>query len=134
MTSTRTRGITVQRLDLTALKAQALTFLQQSKPDVTGVMLSPGNLAIATTPSGKTFVVCDEGVGWEISADKPVVIDVSASRENSFDLLPSAAFTLREQEIADLPRGEEVDLADFIRAFGARLESNFHIWANTLSR
>ena len=67
--------------------------------------------------NGRVHVLCSEGVGWTIT-DKPFTTDFAGD------------WTM--QQIADLlTDGSErkvIDLADFIREFGFRLENNFHLW------
>lgn len=70
--------------------------------------------------------ICEEGVGWEVNADGE--LPVTFWRRNFYN------------DYIDLPlnvvRGcvseKTVDLADFVRVFGARLENNFHIWRNAI--
>lgn len=99
--ATRTRGINVQTLDLT----------------VDGM-----TTALAFDPSGKAYVICTEGVGWEVG---------SGFKVNDYD--PSApAYTVSDL-VHDHTTGETVDLADFVRTFGSRLEANFGTWYRTLN-
>jgi len=63
---------------------------------------------------GNARVICTEGVSW--------VVPDEGFKFNDYD--PTApAYTI--EGLKELYTGEVVDLADFIRVFGARLESNF---------
>lgn len=71
--------------------------------------------ALAYDKDGTGYVICSEGVGWSLfnylqGADKD-------------DLLKQAQ-----------DEGTDIDLADFIRQFGARLESNYALWRARLSK
>lgn len=137
-TSTRTRGITVHRLITTDLAEKVTAKVREARPEettISGVTFGIGSLAIAEH-NGKTFVICDEGVGWEVSEDKPLELSVYVEHgPNSIAIIPSFAITLSPEQVAEhLPKGEAVDLADFIRAFGARLETNFRVWEDALTR
>lgn len=73
----------------------------------------------AFAPDGTLYVVCTEGVGW-----KPD------------DKFPGKDRTYTYDEIAELVRDtdhhETVQLEDWVRQFGARLENNFNLWHRTL--
>ena len=79
--------------------------------------------ALFVRPDGRMLMVHREGVGYEVSDEKPW-------RFNDFD--PSApTFTPEDLLEVSLHSGVVVDLADWVRTFGARLESNFaqcHAW------
>lgn len=76
-----------------------------------GIMVQPVNSedylpyrsAIGVDPDGQTYLICTEGVGHPIG-------------EETFELV-----------------GPMVDLADWVRTFGSRLEVNFRLWAHTLT-
>jgi hypothetical protein len=89
---------------------------------------TPGNApaygyALAEAPDGRTYAICSEGVGWEVTEDRPLIVDTFAG-----------GYALSLSEVTDrAERGTDVDLADFVRTFGARLESNFFQWSYRLS-
>lgn len=73
--------------------------------------------ALFVRPDGRMLMVHREGVGYEVSDEKPW-------RFNDFD--PSApTFTPEDLLEVSLHSGVVVDLADWIRTFGSRLEVNF---------
>lgn len=70
------------------------------------------------TVGADTYVICSEGVGWKVTADEPLIVDT---------LLGTHVMTVDEvREAAE--HGTDVDLADHVRTFGSRLESNFWGW------
>ena len=65
--------------------------------------------------------VCTEGVGW-FKDDKGYTIlfdDI-----NSFGMWTE----ISDDELVSLISDEQIDLAEFVRMFGDRLENNFYIW------
>lgn len=68
--------------------------------------------------AGKVYVICTEGVGWEVTSDRPLFVDSMAGGYE----LPLAAV------MAAASLGKTVDLADHIRTFGSRLDSNHYQW------
>lgn len=75
-----------------------------------------------------TVIICVEGVGWSVK-EFSTVISVPVSSPNSYYshpvyISPSLLWTFAT--------GEVVDLADSIRTFGSRLESNFWLWYNLI--
>lgn len=146
----RTRGVIVQVLDLSALEADALTYRQKTHPDCYEAKIHGGKIAVATSKhsgTGHLYAICTEGVGPEygVSDDDPLEIEFHGSyhvrdesgevdpHKHTFDMLPFAATTLNPTELRSYPILEEVDLADFIRKFGNRLEVNYWNWYQVLS-
>ena len=62
---------------------------------------------------GEYAVICTEGVSWQVG---------DGFKFNDYDPneVPSTV-----EDLKAMRTGEDVDLADFIRTFGARLERNF---------
>ena len=52
--------------------------------------------------------------------------------EKKVQIFPTVWAVLSLKDVEDLPVVEEVNLKDFIRAFGGRLESNFKAWDEKL--
>jgi hypothetical protein len=122
----RSRGVKVRTLVLPEVHR---TSLEAGLPD--WPTLKAEDLAVGVTADGKVFVICTEGVGWEVKDEFKV--DVWGSGANSFSMFPVARITLSKREVLEgMESGEEVDLADWVRAFGDRLECNFGIWFDTL--
>lgn len=148
----------MQVLDMSALEADALEFRQKTHPDCYEARIYGGKIAMKKSVNGHLYTVCTEGVGPDggVSNDDPLFIEFHGSyhvREESkfddllgrnvpgeiisgshtFDFMPFASCTLTPEELRSFPVAEEVDLADFIRSFGARLEGNFWAWFKVLS-
>ena len=112
----RIRGNVVHLLD-----AEKTTKFLQTRLDNTEITYDPmvvvnGDKGVAT--------VCTEGVGWFID-DKgllPVNYHVGQFGSGYIDITP--------EELMPLISNETVDLADFIRSFGDRLENNFYSWVS----
>lgn len=76
---------------------------------------------LGEAPNGKLYVISTEGIGWGLKDGTFVTNDYDPdARKWTPEELKAAA-------------GEEVDLADFIRTFGDRLERNFSIWRHALT-
>ena len=72
-------------------------------------------------------VVGQEGVGWE--CDEYGLALVPVSEKHSFG--QNSYIRVSGKVIANCLSDEEVDLADWVRVFGDRLEANFDIWYQT---
>ena len=130
----RPRGVTLRLLDTSAVLALAAAEADRRSPgeaDVT-VRLSDDPYAVAEH-DGKTYVICVEGVGWEVKEDAPLVLPVYVAKAGHIAILPSFDVEMPLVEVQALAAvGEEVDLADHVRRFGHRLESNMTMWWNVL--
>lgn len=85
--------------------------------------------AYAVGPDGTEYVICSEGVGWLVSDDVPLIVDTMSGPSGMY-----GEYNMPLTEIRELAaRGTDTDLADFVRVFGARLESNFYGWQRRLS-
>ena len=123
----RITGINAKRLDqdkladaiADALVSEGETSVNRSKiePMDAVVVWSQASIAIA--------VINDEGVGGYETEDL-VRVWFTYGKEGMFyhDVLVPVNDILEAREMS-----EEVDLADFIRTFGARLDSNHELWA-----
>ena len=84
--------------------------------------------------NGKEYVICSEGVGWEVSSEKPLIVDVTVeSKDEKGTFFYWETVTIPVEKVRELVTGETVDLADHIRTFGSRLDTNHYIWRTTLS-
>jgi len=123
--------VMVEALDTAKVRdiAQAIVAAQYGG-DATSVM--PMHCAIGLIPNtddgwGEPLaaVICNEGVGWEQDDTNRVFVPCwqgIAGVDIGIDRLLNECRT-----------GEEIDLADFIRSFGDRLEGNFDIWHRRLT-
>lgn len=69
-------------------------------------------------------VICTEGVGWV--ADEYNAIEITVLGHFG----QNSRMFLYVERIPEMFTGETVDLADYIRTFGDRLERNFDLWAS----
>ena len=83
-------------------------------------------MAVVQTKDG-IATICSEGVGWKMSEIGELTIQIYNSDGFISYVDAPAVFV-----IGALTSGTEVELADFIRTFGARLDNNFHIWKNQI--
>jgi hypothetical protein len=133
-------------LDLEALTTKALEYANANfrSPDQSEVRryveLRPtwAPYAMADTDHG-LYVVNREGVGFEVTDERGVPVDFHGKWEDSEgrrrgSITPTVVATLSPAEVRELAGEEEVDLADLVRAFGDRLETNFRIWHRTINK
>jgi hypothetical protein len=117
----RTRGTMVRVINDDQLSA----LLIEATGDVNA---SPTySYALAKGKDGD-LLICSEGVGYYFQ-DGEAPLSVTIMDGNTMSWLDATA-TLDELE--ELPT-TEVDLADFVRVFGARLENNFWVWHGELA-
>lgn len=112
----RIRGTVVHLLD----PEKTTKFLQTrlDNPDVVSspMVVANGNKGIAT--------ICGEGVGWFVDEKGLLPIDYYSGAYGGgyLDITP--------EELMPLISDKTIDLADFVRTFGDRLENNFYLWVN----
>lgn len=82
-------------------------------------------MVVARTKGDTFATICTEGVGWEVDKEGnlPVTVFTQNGMRQDYIDLPVEVVLAHVSE-------EQVDLAEFVRMFGARLENNFHIWLN----
>jgi hypothetical protein len=125
---TRPTGITLRLLDIDSVAAKATEQLA----DGTTYKTSFGPYAVAEH-GDRLYVICQEGVGWEVDDDRPLELGLYADNPGYISIMPSYQLKLTPAEVRELVTDTEVDLADHVRRFGARLETNFWVWHRTLS-
>jgi hypothetical protein len=148
----RTSTVTVELLDMTELEKLALTKANNVRQHselhplvlYDRVRAYGGQLAKGTTKDGDVFILNTEGVGREepLSDDdeKPgIMVDFHAERDlpdggMTGTMFPVCTAELRLKDVNEMEVTGTANLADFIRQFGSRLESNFRLWDTTLSR
>lgn len=128
----RARGVEVHVLDLSDLIQEALDFRLKTNPDCVSASVYGGKWAVAQDKSGNLWVLCTEGVAYHITKEEPMEFefhgqykDDADSSVTRIDMFPFASTTKTEEELWLYPTSEVVDLADFVRSFGDRLENNF---------
>jgi hypothetical protein len=130
----RPTTIEVNLIDVTGLEEQALTAVPQDRfPGATHIRAGWTPLGFVRTERG-VYALNNEGVGPcdPISDDNPFVVDLYAERREGKRVncwaYPAVEAKLTVQDLESLATGERLNLADFVRAFGARLDSNYERW------
>lgn len=145
----RARGVIVKVLDLSALEAQALEFRQKTHEDCYQARVFASPHAVVEAKDGTLWTICVEGVMYPLTEDQGFEAQFHGSyylrdestvedllgrnvpgeivpTKHTFDMMPFASVDISKEDLLqEYPVKEEMDLADFIRTFGSRLESNF---------
>jgi len=114
--ASRTKGTICHVLDV----EKATAFLKE-KLDAPDVDFSADRMAIVNGKNGVATVI-DEGVGWY--ADKNGKLPINYYGKNGM----GGYLDITPEELAPLISDETIDLADHVRIFGDRLETNLAIW------
>jgi hypothetical protein len=114
--SLRTKGTIVHLLDV----EKATAFLKE-KLDAPDVEFYAEPMAIVNGKNGVATVI-DEGVGWY--ADAKGKLPINYFGKNGL----SGYLDITPEELYPLISDETTDLADFVRIFGDRLETNLSLW------
>jgi hypothetical protein len=138
----RIRGVTLLRIDTARMVTEANEQIvpEMEKRDMTvpdGYTLRTGFEPWGWKEHGGTqFVVCCEGVGYEVSEDEPWEVPLypswSSGQGKLMGITPTWTQPLFGTELQSYVTEEEIDLADLVRRFGQRLEQNFWIWFQQL--
>lgn len=125
-------GIEVEVLDLSVV-AKWGEKIQNKKGDQ--ATLEPhGTLGVVRTPKGD-FLISDEGViARKALADaNPWPVDLyrctkdEAGNLKSLEIIPFGVINIVPAALKEIPIKEKLPLEKFIRIFGHRLETNYHI-------
>lgn len=125
-TDTRPTGVKLHLLDTDKIVAQA----NGQTGEHFEVSFAPYAVA---EHDGELYVICVEGVGWHVTDENPLSVDLFRKKPNTIAIMPSLQAKLDPAEVRELTTSTEIDLADLIRRFGSRLEANFWIWHRTLT-
>ena len=144
-------NILVTRLDFTAHLAGLVDGWVESHPDqkpIDGASMMH-EWGYVSLPDGGVYVICTEGVGYPLEAGDEADFDVTIKRcrttTEPLPLPPGARYlgdptkervvtthtyfaeeiSLTPEQIKAWPTKDAVNLKDFIRRFGARLERNY---------
>lgn len=128
----RVRGCLVYTLDMKALEEKVLEIMSayegESVEDLRAqnAGLADRSLVFGFDDKGRAWIVGTEGVGWK------------ADESDNFNIRMQFGFGSTGYTVAvphavmrKLRSNEMVDLADHVRIFGDRLESNFSLWFDT---
>ena len=114
--SSRTFGTVVHVIDVE--KATAFIKERFENPEAN---ITAERMAIVNGKNGLATVL-DEGVGW--FADKVGGIPINYYGKNG----NSGYIDITAEELKTLISDETIDLADHVRVFGDRLETNLYVW------
>lgn len=114
----RTKGTIVHLLD--PIKTATLIKSRYSNQD-TEITAEP--MVVVNGRNGLATVV-SEGVGWYADENGKVPVNYYAGEFNS------GYQDITVEELMPLISDETIDLADFVRVFGDRLETNLSLWQN----
>jgi hypothetical protein len=131
-------SITVKVLDLSEPCDNALAWYQQRRARVdddlstyTGMTVRGAPWGYVELANGGVCLLTNEGTSDDIAPDGKYVVeyyaegtDVDGTEFSS--MVPVCSGGVTADGFRELPVSKEVNLADFIRRFGARLESNYH--------
>jgi hypothetical protein len=130
----RVRGCLVYSLNMKALETRALKIVA-AMYDSTVKDLRAANWGLTdrslvlgfNDTDMKMWMVNTEGVGWEVDSDGNIGVWVRPAG----GWFSEVRVPIPEAVLRGLQTMEMVDLADHVRAFGDRLESNFSLWFDT---
>jgi hypothetical protein len=141
----RTAGVTLRLLTLADVTGPAYE-KWKAHAEVDGKTVTATRLKVGNTPyaavehNGRLYVICVEGVGWEVTDTAPLEVDLYSETLNdkdqiaSFGMFPVMEAHLTPAEVRERMTDETVDLSDLIRSFGQRLEDNFWAWHRLLTK
>lgn len=141
MSKDRERGTMLRTLNEEALAEKALAHMRVIAPEVEWVEATPLMGWAGKDTDDGLFVICTEGVGYKVGPGEPLTVGIDVKwRNKSGEVQGSMGggyeVYLHEYEVKqlmDVDAGEDIDLADLVREFGDRLESNFWLWHRRLS-
>ena len=114
MTVYERKSVWVSKIDVE--KATALLKSKDADYDV-----KAQTMAVINTADG-VATVCDEGVGWFANDEGKYLI------LGYYGAFHEPSFLITAEELMSIMSDEIVYLDEFIRSFGARLETNYDIW------
>ena len=117
MSRERELGTIVHTLD--PITTLALIRKKLDKPDAD---VTPDAMVVVNGKNGLATVIT-EGVGWFADKDGGIPINFYAGGYGS-----GGYVDVTEEELRGVISDKTIDLADHIRTFGDRLETNFYIW------
>ena len=130
----RERGVLLPLLDLGRIGGPALTKYNahralDDKPPAVRLCDVWGPYGVLVR-GDRVWVVNTEGVGAEVTDGSPFLLDLYPEFDGGArSIAPEMEARLDKQEVLARAQADKtVDLADHIRIFGSRLESNFWTW------
>ena len=123
----RPTGTAIHLLDTDKLKKLVTDVaIENGKPGAND-HVEPDRLALVMDRDENFYVLCTEGVGWHADENGMMLIPCSTG-------MSWCEFEFRLGDVIDCISEETVELAEFVRTFGSRLESNFGLWYDKLHK
>lgn len=134
----RTSSIYIVHIDLNAALDEGFEKLKEqggASDNTVGLKIN-GDLGYVPTSQG-LFLLNTEGCAPEsedpVTDDSPGPIPVYKKSATGMAMFASAVMTVSKKEILELPVIRVVNLGEWVRKFGHRLEDNFNNWNDFLS-
>ena len=126
-------SVMVRVLDMSSLDTDAFNLIPAAKRKDAYKCSHSYEHGIVITPKG-IYGLSSEGTGnmVPVTEDEPYVIDFYLVAEKWESGAPAVVMNLNEHDLLNLPVKNEVNLAQFIRVFGPRLESAYDQWRRLL--
>lgn len=129
-------GITVKAVDMAAIIAEVAPKIKQEHPEYVSID-THYPIGVVETPNGY-FILDMDGVmdANPITKENPYPLGLYCSKEeNSIAIFPTFKLNITDETIkTEFKYIEEVPLEKFIRVFGSRLESNYYILKQELTK
>lgn len=145
MSNRKPTNIVVQPIKLDGLETQALAYVLESgvlrkalSPNATACKAGFAPHGFVETPRG-IFALCSEGVGpsTPITETDKYIIEFYPEHfkdgHGFISMMPQCSMKLGPAELKELANGDHINLADFIRSFGGRLDDNYENWRRILT-
>lgn len=129
-------NIMVNVIDVSKLEKIAFEKIDKKEfPEATFCHAGQTPHGFIDTPHGM-YALCNEGVGESkpISKTNKHEVNFYAGHEHGGYCLPAIICSMDDTEMRELATGEKINLADFIRSFGARLDNNYESWRKTIEQ
>lgn len=78
----------------------------------------------------KVALVCTEGVGWEQDIYGTIPVPTNVGEYGIYN----GRVHISVEVIKACTTGEQVDIAEYVRVFGDRLDNNVHIWQSAMNK
>lgn len=121
-------GITVEIVDLSSLQGKADEFVKKHSTFTKADLPKLGRVKRGP----RLYVLINEGVGDLVT--ETVEVDFHGTSAEGRSFMPVGRINLSRSDFEALGVAESVQLEDFIRVFGHRLESNYGAWLRELNR
>lgn len=124
-------------LDLSQARQEALDFAKRRDPEGTHDVIATHtnwDIGYVVARNGDVYALNQDGVGNSkpVSKTNPVMLHFYPDVPGKINTVPIVSAPADKDALLDLPVETEVNLADFIRTFGSRLERNYDEWREKL--